>query len=120
MKHVYLDGGALPGDPPDRRATRYQAWEPSGLKADLGQVCGAPRDVGLDRRRRRGGDPGKPKSGKSVSVTITTEDPENNKQAVFFNRGVAGSQAYSRLFGKHRKWYKEEPQEEDPAHPAYQ
>jgi phosphatidylserine/phosphatidylglycerophosphate/cardiolipin synthase-like enzyme len=41
-----------------------------------------------------------------VSVTITTEDPEDKTHAVYFNRGVAGSQAYSKLFGERRKWYK--------------
>jgi phosphatidylserine/phosphatidylglycerophosphate/cardiolipin synthase-like enzyme len=43
-------------------------------------------------------------------VTITTEDPEDKTHAVYFNRGVAGSQAYSRRFGKYRKWYKVEQQ----------
>lgn len=60
------------------------------------------------------GDPAAPEEGKPVEVTITTEDPEDKMHAVYFNRGVAGSQAYSHRFGKYRKWYKDEAQEEDP------
>jgi phosphatidylserine/phosphatidylglycerophosphate/cardiolipin synthase-like enzyme len=52
------------------------------------------------------GDPSVPEEGKLVEVTISTEDPEDETHAVYFNRGVAGSQAYSRRFGDHRKWYK--------------
>lgn len=52
------------------------------------------------------GDPLAPEEGKLVEVTISTEDPEHETHAVYFNRGVAGSQAYSRRFGDHRKWYK--------------
>jgi len=56
---------------------------------------------------------GKPEAlepGKGVEVTVTTEGPEGKTHAVYFNRGVAGSQAYSRRFGKHRKWCKVEHQ----------
>jgi phosphatidylserine/phosphatidylglycerophosphate/cardiolipin synthase-like enzyme len=45
---------------------------------------------------------GKPKKliqGESVEVLIDTEDDATDKHAVFFNRGVAGSQAYARKFG---------------------
>jgi phosphatidylserine/phosphatidylglycerophosphate/cardiolipin synthase-like enzyme len=51
---------------------------------------------------------GKPealKYGKGLEVSVKTEDPENKKHAVFFNRGVAGSQAYSNKFGKYLRWY---------------
>ena len=34
-----------------------------------------------------------------VSVTITTESPEGGDQDIYFNRGVAASQAYVRRFG---------------------
>jgi phosphatidylserine/phosphatidylglycerophosphate/cardiolipin synthase-like enzyme len=60
------------------------------------------------------GDPAAPTSGDAVEVTISTEDPEGNTHAVYFNRGVAGSQAYSKKFGDYRRWYKDDPQEEDP------
>ncbi len=53
----------------------------------------------------RYGTPTKMKNGRSVQVTIKTEDPEHHKQAVYFNRGVAGSQAYSRRFGKYQRYY---------------
>ena len=46
--------------------------------------------------------------GKAAEVSITTEHPEDKVHAAFFNRGVAGSQAYSRRFGKYRRWYKVE------------
>lgn len=60
------------------------------------------------------GDPAAPKEGEPVEVTITTESPDDKTHAVYFNRGVAGSQAYSRRFGQYRRWYKNAAQEEDP------
>lgn len=44
---------------------------------------------------------GKPKKltdGPTVEVTINTENEDDGKHAIFFNRGVAGSQAYAREF----------------------
>lgn len=49
-----------------------------------------------------------------LNLEIETEDPHEGKHAVYFNRGVAGSQAYSRRFGAYKKWYKNEPVEQDP------
>lgn len=46
---------------------------------------------------------GKPKNlkqGDSTTITIETESEDQGKHAVFFNRGVAGSQAFARKFGK--------------------
>jgi hypothetical protein len=37
-----------------------------------------------------------------VEVTISTEDEDQGVHAVYFNRGVAGSQAYNRKFGNTR------------------
>lgn len=37
-----------------------------------------------------------------VSITITTESPETGDQDVYFNRGIAASQAYVRRFGDKR------------------
>lgn len=45
------------------------------------------------------------RNGKGVQVTVTTESPDDGKHAVFFNRGVAGSQSYSRQFQSYRRWY---------------
>lgn len=45
---------------------------------------------------------GKPKKliqGESVEVRVDTEDDTTGEHAVFFNRGVAGSQAYARKLG---------------------
>ena len=61
------------------------------------------------------GDPKQPSIGNEVEVSITTEDPAGDVHGVYFNRGVAGSQAYSEWFGKYRKWFKKDPNEADPA-----
>ena len=45
------------------------------------------------------GKPKKLEQGEEVEIRIETEDDAAEKHAVFFNRGVAGSQAYSRRFG---------------------
>jgi len=44
---------------------------------------------------------GKPKNiklGKSIKIKIKTESEDSGKHAIYFNRGVAGSQAYCRKF----------------------
>jgi phosphatidylserine/phosphatidylglycerophosphate/cardiolipin synthase-like enzyme len=46
----------------------------------------------------RYGEPGKLRSGVSVELEITTESEDDDLHAVFFNRGVAGSQRYATLF----------------------
>ena len=51
------------------------------------------------------GRPGALKPGPAVELVVKTEDNDDGKHAVFFNRGVAGSQAYSRRFGDHLKYY---------------
>lgn len=51
------------------------------------------------------GQPGKLKPGKEAAVTIDTEKREDGVHSIYFNRGVAGSQAFSRHFGEHRRWY---------------
>lgn len=48
------------------------------------------------------------KPGEALEINIKTEDPVENTHAIFFNRGVAGSQAYSRKFGEYRRWYEVE------------
>ena len=57
------------------------------------------------------GKPSEIKEGDPVEVTISTEDEDQGVHAVYFNRGVAGSQAYNRKFGdtkpdsiEARKW----------------
>ena len=45
------------------------------------------------------GSPAALESFASVSVTVTTESPEGGDHDVYFNSGVAGSQAYIRRFG---------------------
>jgi phosphatidylserine/phosphatidylglycerophosphate/cardiolipin synthase-like enzyme len=51
------------------------------------------------------GKPGALKPGATVQVNVKTESTDDGKHAVFFNRGVAGSQAYSRHFGQYKKYY---------------
>ncbi len=51
------------------------------------------------------GKPDQLKMGKGVKVTVTTEGEDDQQHGVIFNRGVAGSQAYSRKFGEHKRWY---------------
>lgn len=51
------------------------------------------------------GEPGALRPGAALEVKVTAESPDDGKHAVFFNRGVAGSQAYSRRFGAHIKYY---------------
>jgi phosphatidylserine/phosphatidylglycerophosphate/cardiolipin synthase-like enzyme len=45
------------------------------------------------------GTPGNLEHDKGIKVTISTEDEDQGEHAVFFNRAVAGSQAYARKFG---------------------
>lgn len=52
------------------------------------------------------GKPGAIERGGGVSVEVTTERTDDKQHGVFFNRGVAGSQSYSRRFDDHRRWYK--------------
>ncbi len=51
------------------------------------------------------GRPGALEPGPAVELVVKTEGNDDGKHAVFFNRGVAGSQAYSRRFGDHLKYY---------------
>src|SRR5262249_38055978 len=51
------------------------------------------------------GTPDALRDGKSVAVEVDTENHDDGQHGVFFNRGVAGSQAYSRLFGDYRRFY---------------
>ncbi len=52
------------------------------------------------------GKPANLREGSPVEVKVKTESEEDKQHAVFFNRGVAGSQAYTRRFGDYRRWYK--------------
>jgi hypothetical protein len=51
------------------------------------------------------GRPEVPTDGESITIRVTTEDPDDGTHGVFFNLGVAGSQAYSRLVGEYRRFY---------------
>lgn len=54
------------------------------------------------------GYPASAKTGDQLVVRVLTEDPEEATHAVFFNRGVAGSQYYSKKFRAYRKFYLQE------------
>lgn len=51
------------------------------------------------------GAPGRMRKGYSVKIAVRTEHEDDGKHAVFFNRGVAGSQSYSRQFQRYQRWY---------------
>lgn len=51
------------------------------------------------------GSPKNIKDGKAISVKVSTEKQADEKHGVFFNRGVAASQSYSRKFGKYLRYY---------------
>ena len=48
------------------------------------------------------GEPGSLRPAETVEVRIATEKEDQGQHAVYFNRGVAGSQAYVRKFGNRR------------------
>ncbi len=66
------------------------------------------------------GTPAKQAKGAALDITVTSEDPAAGSHAVHFNRGVAGSQSYSRRFGEYRRFYKTDPNETDPRKVKYQ
>jgi phosphatidylserine/phosphatidylglycerophosphate/cardiolipin synthase-like enzyme len=43
--------------------------------------------------------------GSTVALTVSTEDPAEGVHGIFFNRGAAGSKAYSEKFGEFRKFH---------------
>jgi hypothetical protein len=43
--------------------------------------------------------------GSPVALTVSTEDPTEGTHGVYFNRGAAGSKAYSDKFGQFRKYH---------------
>ena len=51
------------------------------------------------------GAPGALEPGEAVEVEVKTECHDDGEHAVYFNRGVAGSQAYTRRFGSYLKYY---------------
>jgi len=65
------------------------------------------------------GTPDNQEESEVIELEVTTEDPNHHEHAVFFNRGVAGSQAYSRKFDQYRRWYKTEALEDDSSQIRY-
>ncbi len=51
------------------------------------------------------GQPGALEHRHQIEVDIPTENPEQGKHGIYFNRGVAASQSYSRQFGQHVRHY---------------
>ncbi len=51
------------------------------------------------------GNPAHPEKDSLIQVRVLMEESEHKRHAVFFNRGVAGSQYYSNEFGQYRKYY---------------
>ena len=47
------------------------------------------------------GSPEDPQRGDEVALDVVCERPDDGRHGIYFNRGVAGSQAYTRKFGDH-------------------
>ena len=79
-------------DRPDSRTAPIQAFMWSDFKAEPGKTYTyAVHPVY--------GSPEKPRLGRALKVKVTTEQPDDGEHGCYFNRAVAGSQAYSRRFG---------------------
>lgn len=61
-----------------------------------------------------GGQPGKPVALEEVSVDVSTEQEDDGVHGIWFNRGVAGSQAFVKRFGLYTP-----PVDADEDHPAF-
>ena len=59
------------------------------------------------------GDPASLREDAEATLSVETEAPEDGLNDVYFNRGIAASQQYARLFGNRR------PDENDPDDPAW-
>jgi phosphatidylserine/phosphatidylglycerophosphate/cardiolipin synthase-like enzyme len=83
---------------PDSRTAPIQAF----LWGDYEARPGTRYTYSVTARYRENG---RLVDGETVTVPVTTASPDDGKHDVYFNRGVAGSQAYARLFGKYRRFY---------------
>lgn len=66
------------------------------------------------------GSPGQTTESEVLEFEVKTEDPQHKAHAVFFNRGVAGSQAYSKRFGIYKRSYKSDSLETVSSEIKYQ
>jgi hypothetical protein len=99
----WLAGGkAFPGADAGKRADSRTAPIQAFLWGDYEVQQGKTYTYTVTPRY---GKPEKPRDGKAVTLEIQTENPDDGRHGVFFNRGVAGSQAYSRQFGAFRRYY---------------
>lgn len=96
---AFMDGDSNPGTltaTSDKCPVQTFQWADYAAKPDteyvyrVAPVYGTPKAL---------------KPGDAVSVAVRTEATDNGEHAVFFNRGVAGSQAYAKRFGDLRRWY---------------
>ena len=85
---------------PDSRTAPIQAMVWSDFRAEPGNTYGYTVHPVY-------GTPDAPSLGEGVSVEIQTEDPADGTHGIYFNRAVAGSQSYSRRFGKYARYYPE-------------
>jgi phosphatidylserine/phosphatidylglycerophosphate/cardiolipin synthase-like enzyme len=93
--------GAGPGAPVETEAAPIQGFL-------WGDYTASPGCKYLYRVYPIYGKPAALRRGDPVEVEVTTERLEEKVHAIYFNRGAAGSQAYARRFGDHRRWYKVE------------
>jgi hypothetical protein len=94
----FRDGLAVNGAFPDSRTAPIQSF----LWGDYEAARGMKYTYTI---RAKYGEPKAMTTGREVSVQVTTEDPAHEVHGVYFNRGVAGSEAYNRRFGDHRSFY---------------
>lgn len=114
----WLRGGRLfegqevkKGDTPDSRTAPIQAMMWSDFRAEPGKTYGYTVHPVY-------GCAESPELGEGLSVEVQTEDPEEGVHGIYFNRAVAGSQSYSRRFGKHARYYPEAGKSQDGSKPT--
>lgn len=99
-----------------RRFPSTTAQPPSAVPLDQGPVQGFlwadySVDPGTEYAYRVApvrGTPDALEMGEAVELAVRTEHPDEGVHGVYFNRGVAGSQSFSRQFGAHARFYQVE------------
>ena len=94
----FRDGPKAAGAFPDSRTAPIQAF----LWGDYEAKSGTKYTYTI---RARYGTPREMEIKRAATVQVTTENPTRGVHGVYFNRGVAGSDAYNRRFDEHRCFY---------------
>ena len=94
----FRDGPKAAGAFPDSRTAPIQAF----LWGDYEAKSGTKYTYTI---RARYGTPREMEIKRAATVQVTTENPTRGVHGVYFNRGVAGSDAYNRRLDEHRCFY---------------